>query len=321
MRKYAIVFLIAFSCCLPAASTWAWNAAGHELVDLIAYQQLTPAARQAVGKVLRQHPRYEKDLLVGKPDDVDADLWAFLMAGTWPDIVRSPANPMTFTDNHPVWHYVDFPVNLDSATGPSPVEQWTPGTAPANALQAMAKVRADLIDTAVKDSDKAIRLCWLEHLVGDLHQPLHAAALFNDRFPKGDRGGNSQFVQPGEGDPVNLHFYWDGAATKDASLPALAKLATELTADPALTREAMKDDLAHGAVKDWVMESYALAKSKVYLDGTLPSAVAPQARGTIPPDVPPLPDGYEAEAAKVAHRRAVLAGYRLADQINGIFKE
>ena len=320
MRKCVASILVLTLSLLPAVTSLAWNAAGHELVDLIAYQQLTPTAKEAVNKLLKQHPRYEKDLLAGKPDEADANLWAFLIAGTWPDIVRGQAHPMTHLENHPVWHYVDYPYNLGTANGPTPEEQWTPGTDPKNALQAMAKIHADLTDATVKDSDKSIRLCWLEHLTGDLHQPLHAAAMYTDRFPKGDRGGNSQIVQPHEGQPVNLHYFWDSAATKDASLPALMKLAAELTADPTLSREAMKDQLTHDAVKDWVMESYALAKSMVYRDGALLSAVAPATRSAIPADVPPLPEGYEAAAAKTARRQAVLAGYRLADQINALFK-
>jgi hypothetical protein len=37
---------------------------------------------------------------------------------------------------------------------------------------------------------KAIALAWLFHLVGDIHQPLHTAQLFNADYPQGDRDGN-----------------------------------------------------------------------------------------------------------------------------------
>ncbi|MHC2485032.1 S1/P1 nuclease [Rhizobium leguminosarum] len=55
--------------------------------------------------------------------------------------------------------------------------------------------------------------------VGDVHQPLHAVTLFDDRFTKiheaehepdtGDRGGNEINVIPANGTSVNLHAYWD----------------------------------------------------------------------------------------------------------------
>ena len=44
---------------------------------------------------------------------------------------------------------------------------------------------------------KAMAYCWLFHLVGDIHQPLHCTALFSaEHFPKGDRGG---FESVGQG--------------------------------------------------------------------------------------------------------------------------
>ena len=55
------------------------------------------------------------------------------------------------------------------------------------------------------DMDKAILLCWLFHLVGDIHQPLHCSAMFTPRlFSEGDRGGNS--IKVGK---YNLHSTWD----------------------------------------------------------------------------------------------------------------
>ena len=37
-------------------------------------------------------------------------------------------------------------------------------------------------------AEKAIAICWVEHIIGDLHQPLHAASLYSPEFPKGDQG-------------------------------------------------------------------------------------------------------------------------------------
>jgi hypothetical protein len=38
------------------------------------------------------------------------------------------------------------------------------------------------------DEEKAVYMTWLFHLVGDIHQPLHYAAEFSQRFLDGDRG-------------------------------------------------------------------------------------------------------------------------------------
>ena len=45
------------------------------------------------------------------------------------------------------------------------------------------------------DEEKAIYLTWLMHLVGDIHQPLHCAAVFSEQFPNGDKGGNDAFIR------------------------------------------------------------------------------------------------------------------------------
>ena len=36
---------------------------------------------------------------------------------------------------------------------------------------------------------------FLIHLIGDIHQPLHMAALVDERFPSGDKGGNAYLLK------------------------------------------------------------------------------------------------------------------------------
>lgn len=52
----------------------------------------------------------------------------------------------------------------------------------------------------------------LIHMVGDMHQPMHAATLFDERFPQGDKGGNSFTVYNGK-TKTNLHSVWDQGFT------------------------------------------------------------------------------------------------------------
>ena len=46
------------------------------------------------------------------------------------------------------------------------------------------------------------------HYVGDVHQPLHSAALVDSKYPSGDRGGNSESI-PSKDGVGNLHAVWD----------------------------------------------------------------------------------------------------------------
>jgi len=75
----------------------------------------------------------------------------------------------------------------------------------------------------------AIALAWLFHLVGDIHQPLHAAQIFTVDYLNGDRGGNEICVRMTQmGQPMDLHRFWDGVITSSSNLTSLRKEATVL---------------------------------------------------------------------------------------------
>src|SRR3954462_305675 len=81
----------------PAQRCFAWIDTGHKIVALIAWEDMTPKTRAAVTELLKQHPRYQQDLCVGLPEGASADeaaKHAFLVAATWPDLVRGQAHPM-----------------------------------------------------------------------------------------------------------------------------------------------------------------------------------------------------------------------------------
>ena len=69
-----------------------------------------------------------------------------------------------------------------------------------------------------KDSEKAIGIAWLEHLIGDIYQPLHASARVTDLEPKGDQGANLFLLTP-QGTPrdklENLHWFWDSIVVRN----------------------------------------------------------------------------------------------------------
>src|SRR5262249_39587347 len=52
---------------------------------------------------------------------------------------------------------------------------------------------------------KSYDLSWLLHLVGDVHQPLHATTRVSATKPDGDDGGNGVELSS----PANLHTFWD----------------------------------------------------------------------------------------------------------------
>ena len=200
-------------------------------------------------------------------------------------MVRYPINPMSRTENHGPWHYVDYPYVLDDTKAPAVDETWDGKSVPANLLQAMDKAITELKDPATPPDRKAIDLCWVEHLVGDIHQPLHAVSMFSKEFPTGDRGGNSLMVKASNGN-INLHAFWDDAAGLSLDPDVIRKSADQFEKDhPA---DSLKDKVADLKVTDWAQESLALAKEKVYLNGTIPHASS-QAGQNDPNSVPHFP--------------------------------
>jgi len=303
-----------------------WNYTGHRTIATIAYDELTPAVRAKVDAILKAHPRYEPDLLGEMPQGFgEPERFAFAMSGYWPDIIRSQNNPMHFAHHKPMWHYIDTRFQLPDwkpSTAPSTALATTPSGAGAttrtaeaqNVLEAIEQNRAVLRDPARSDADKAVAICWLAHLVADLHQPLHATTLYSAQFPEGDRGGNS-FIVSVHRQNQNLHAVWDEMLGLQTSPTMINYLAAGIRSDPNLRREAMPQ-VSKTDPAVWRQESHELGRAVAYRNGTLVGASNDAVRRDPTTPVPPLPQGYVRDGESVALRRAAQAGYRLADLLN-----
>jgi len=99
---------------LLATPVHAFNALGHKVIADIAWQTLEPPRREAIVKILRRHPRFDRDFAQKMPGDVaDADRWIFQHAANWPDLIRGQREY-----DHPTWHYVNFPYYIDGQPAP-----------------------------------------------------------------------------------------------------------------------------------------------------------------------------------------------------------
>ena len=77
-------------------------------------------------------------------------------------------------------------------------------------MTALAKFTATLRDVDAPIEEKRLALRFIVHIIGDLHQPLHAGG-------GGDRGGND-FKVTWFGRATNLHSVWDSALIEQRSL-------------------------------------------------------------------------------------------------------
>lgn len=318
-----ILLLLVLCAFFVPTTASAWNYTGHRTIATIAYDELTPPVRAKVDAILRAHPRYEKDLLGDMPQGYpEPSRYAFAMSGYWPDIIRSQSNPMHFTHHKGMWHYIDVRFQLPDwtpVTGPSTIAASDPTTQPVvegpkNVIEAIEKNRADLRGKSLDDAHKAVALCWLAHLVADIHQPLHATTLYSAQFPDGDRGGNS-FIVSIRRQNENLHAVWDQILGLQTSPTMINYLAASIRSDPNLRREAMPQ-AGQSDPEAWKKESHELGRAVVYRNGTLVGASSEDVRRDPATVVPTLPDGYLRDAEPVAIRRAALSGYRLADLLN-----
>src|SRR5262249_51299472 len=161
---------------------------------------------------------------------------------------------------------------------------------------------------------KAIALSWLFHLVGDVHQPLHTAQLFNADYPNGDRGGNEICVRVTEtGQPMDLHRFWDGVITSSQNFTRLRNNATALRSRQEFHRSQLTE-LANTDFESWAKESFEIATKIAYRnDGRIGSPKGGNKDCRDVKDPPVLPVGYVVSASRIADRRMILSGYRLAD--------
>jgi nuclease S1 len=220
----ALLSAVACLIALGPGPARAWGALGHEVVAEIAAQRVGPGGRALLAEVAGATS-------ISTPE-----------FATWADTHRTPRDGP--------WHYVNIPFGQvyqparDCKTGDCVVV-------------AIERNRLELARSHDPQSRLAA-LRWLVHLVGDLHQPLHAGSPL-------DRGGNDQRVRVGKRrEPTNLHHVWDDeVVTALARGRGPAELARALLAGAPPARVKGWADLKD--VMAWANESSAEAQV-IYAD-------------------------------------------------------
>jgi hypothetical protein len=231
-----------------------------------------------------------------------------LQVANWADEIRS-------TDaNEPRWHYDKLVL---CKAPPLPKDGAFCDKECASA-QIKAKMRI-LSDSSNELRDRNEALKWIVHLVGDVHQPLHAASnvydsgVLDSEFSKDDRGGNHVPVvitgYSSRGRLV-LHKAWDNAFVDIAlKLNGHASIPPATLAALAKDAEKLSVSIVSTPVSDWVLESHRLAKTVAYDFDDF------ACREPVDADVT-LSAEYRQRAASVVRERVVIAGARLAHLLN-----
>lgn len=314
MKKSIVkfLFLSAFICalCSPAA---AWNDVGHKLTAYIAWQRMSPAARERVVKILLKAPE-ESDLSVFYPQDSRSPEARrrefFMIASTWADIVRDRDFKNRYKYHHSNWHYSD---TFWSAENGQVKILENPNEEGGKALEKLFDFEKVMRDASASDEEKAIAIAWFMHLAGDLHQPLHTSARVTELEPKGDQGGNTFLLTPKDGpreNQLNLHWFWDSIISRSVARKNDACDADYLVpiADKMMKKysfAAMQSRFKLGQFDTWQKENFAVATKEVF-----PSSLI---RFQMPPA------GYTKRAFQISEEQIALAGYRMGETLNQIF--
>ena len=163
----------------------AWGVQAHQVVAGIAWQGLSPGAREEATRLLALEPGQ-----------------TLVSIATWADEHRGPATAP--------WHYLNFP------RGPCRFDAARDCPEGLCVVAAIERQRAILASKAM-DAERLQALKYLVHFVADIHQPLHAG--YQD-----DRGGNTvqlRFLMRGS----NLHALWDKGLIEQLGLDNEALIA------------------------------------------------------------------------------------------------
>jgi hypothetical protein len=304
MKLRALLTLTAAAALLWSTPAHAWDELGHRVVARIAWDHMTPAARQNAIRLLQAAPPNSgiAELMPATGTMEERQREWFVWAAVWSDMIRDREHAGA-RYAHADWHYVNF----FWEQRPDGTRRDRPDMARAGFLiEQMERIGGTLGNAAVPDSARAIDLMWALHLGGDSHQPLHNNARITAEDPEGDRGGNS-FRLAGLYPFNNLHAYWDSligfsvpwADVDRTEADYVGSIARRIAAEYPQSR--MRGQIDPGEYEEWSREGFRIAQRVAYTGLTRNQAAPPS---------------YRRSAWNAAEPRVALAGYRLADLLN-----
>ena len=314
MRKSASWLALAAIVVFSAVPAPAWDDVGHKITAFIAWQRMSPTARENVIRILRKAPEDSQlatfYMSFGPEPEMTRKREYFELVATWADIIRDRDFDTRYKKYHKGnWHYADtFWRQIDGKV----VIQ----AAPEETGQAVERLKAfDKVirDAAASDKEKALAIAWIMHLAGDIHQPLHTSARITDMEPKGDQGGNLFLLTPqgtARADQLNLHWFWDSIVGRN--IPLRGEMCDreyiELIAGKMMKRypvSRVQNRLELGMYDAWQQETFAFNNTDVFTPD-LKRFEQPSMR-------------YKRNAYRVAEQQLTLAGYRLGETFNAVF--
>jgi hypothetical protein len=284
-RPLAVTVLLSLLLGAPAGAR-AWSQQGHRITGLVAEQLLTPAARAGLRALMGNTDLGTMSVFMDRQKDALE--------------LRVPGSRE--------WHYDNRPV-CDAGARRA---DYCPGGDCASVQ--ITRHYQRLIDPHSSRDERRLAVHVLVHLVGDIHQPLHAS-------DHGDGGGNGIKVSfrraDGRERRTNLHSAWDTDFVR-----AAFKTQDERRIAQGLVSQVGAADIRamqKGTATQWIAESYAMAQDSAY--GRLPGFACGGDGGPsgFAADRLHLGPGYVTTATGLVPKQLIRAGARIAHVLNLAF--
>ena len=281
IRRLILVLLIA----LAPSPAFAWWEYGHETVATIAYLNVSPRTRAEIDRLLRQARLLDTPACPARTIE---------QASVWPDCIKTLGERFSYAST---WHYqnVDVCRPFDQASA----------CRDGNCVSAQIERNMRLLaNRSLPVRERIFALAFVVHLMGDLHQPMHAG-------DRDDLGGNRVSASYGViAGRTNLHSIWDGyLADRGISEPPGGPrgILSELG-------EADMVAMRTGTVSDWARESWQVSHDFAY------ATVYPDPCGPPPAERPVVTEETTRRLVPVIRRQVARGGLRLARLLDEAFQ-
>jgi len=331
MRIKLVIVTVLFSAFVSNAYTW--DHGGHMTVGSIAYSEIErqrPDLIKKIGILLQAHPdKAPFAVAAGESKGEERIRRMFVECSRWSDDARYTSY------DRPLWHTARWPIVAKDASVEAKAAAKARGNKPRGlALDALALNFSTLANPEAKPAEQAVALCWIIHLIGDVHQPMHVSDLFSTEYPNGNYSGTMSYVADPERDStLPLHMLWDSNTLRTTEFEEIEHYAaayiknTPRSSFPQLNTQVQSDTFG-----EWAQESYKIAQEFAYgaeietvidsnnkeMDTTklLKGIVLWVQEGVSPvATAPEVPAEYWEKLQSITKQRVALAGYRTADII------
>ena len=332
-RMTGVIYAAVFSALIIFVSkAYAWDHPGHMVTAAIAFAEIErarPDLLDKLGLLFLKHPDPAPFwVAAGEAKGKERIRRMFIECARWPDDNK-------FTPNDRLtWHSARWAVVARDA----PPEAKTAAAArhgkPAGqAIEALTLTSAMLSNPESEPAERAFALCWVLHIAGDIHQPMHVSDLFSEDFPTGNAGATMSYVlDPLTKTPIPLHILWDSNVLRTPSLEEVDRWAQAFTKK--YPRSSFPELISHPFSDPDVFQKWAKESNQIAVDWAFdlktvsdPNRNQPAEKlvqnminfilnGVSPvKEAPELPPGYWEKLQSTAEQRITLAGYRIADTI------